>query len=109
MEKLYIIVRDDLRPGLQVAQACHAQHAFATEHPESTAAWEGNLVVLRVPGEQGLAFLCATMASFGYNTSAFFEPDLGDALTAIAVGGEAAELLKGLPLALNHCAPALVA
>lgn len=54
MEKLYVIVRADLSPGLQIAQAAHAARAFHAEHPALEAAWyaaSNTLAVLSVQDE----------------------------------------------------------
>lgn len=102
MEKLFVIVRADLPAGLQVAQACHALRQFVAEHPEVDKAWfEGsnNLVVLQVPSEGDLT----TLASRAHEvpTSVFREPDMGDQVTAIALGPTGSALVAQLPLALR--------
>jgi hypothetical protein len=110
MEKLYIIVRNDLTPGLQCAQACHAQHLFTQRFPELTKVWEQNLVVLQVPNEACLDALYEDFAGGPQNkgevypAAAFFEPDLDDQMTAIAVAGTAEKLLSSFPLALRQAA-----
>ncbi len=110
MEKLYIIVRNDISPGLQCAQSCHAQHLFAQRFPELIEQWEGNLVVLQVPDEAHLDALYESLSGGKrnegevYPAAAFFEPDLDDEMTAIAAGGSAGKLLSSLPLALKQAA-----
>lgn len=102
MQKLYVIVRSDLAPGLQLAQACHALRLFAADHPEVDKAWyEGssNLVVLQAPSEEELLALAARAGEVP--TSVFREPDLGDEVTAIALGPTGAGLVSQLPLALR--------
>lgn len=102
MEKLYIIVRNDISPGLQCAQACHAQHAFAQAHPQLIGNWKGNLVVLQVSNEEDLQYQLTELD--GFPTAWFFEPDLDGELTAIAVAGDAERLLSSLSLALRQAA-----
>lgn len=54
MEKLYVVVRDDLPPGLQIAQAIHACRAFHADHPAVETAWHttsNTIAVLSVPDE----------------------------------------------------------
>lgn len=101
MEKLYIIVRADLRPGLQIAQACHAQHAFCERHQELKKAWKGNLVVLQTPDEDTLDELHLQIIDKGFAEAMFAEIDLDNEKTAIAVEGAASRLLSTLPLALR--------
>lgn len=94
--KLYIIVRSDLAPGLQLAQSCHAAQAFMVEHGAAATDWlatSGNLVVLHAADESELVEIADRARGIGLIMSAFREPDLGDQLTAIAVQGEAAKKL----------------
>lgn len=108
MDRIYIIVRSDLAPGLQIAQAGHALRSFAAAHPELDRSWYAggnNLVVLAVPDEPALAQLLAQLQA-QCAVAAFHEPDLGGQLTAIAAGGEAKRYLRHLPLALRHLAAA---
>ena len=37
--KLYVVVRADLSPGVQAAQALHAHRAFVAEYPEVERVW----------------------------------------------------------------------
>jgi hypothetical protein len=97
--KLYIIVLASLRAGLKAAQACHALRAFVAEHPELDAAWyatSNNLVVLQC---DELPPLADALEAQGFAVSRFHEPDLGDALTAVAVEPKARRRLARLPLA----------
>jgi DNA-binding transcriptional LysR family regulator len=107
MQRLYIVVRSDLKPGLQLAQACHAVAAFSERYPFLTREWsqtDNNLVVLAAPDEATLdGILFDLPASVGFR-----EPDVGNELTAVAVAGnpEAKSYLRKFPLAL---APAVAA
>jgi hypothetical protein len=103
MEKIYIVVRADLPCGAQVAQACHAAFQFTLEHLELTLRWEresNNLVVLSVPNEEDLERL-TTREGPPARMTYVREPDLNNALTALAFGPEAAKYLSSLPLALR--------
>jgi len=107
MERLYVLVRSDLTPGMKLAQSCHAMAAFAADHPSVTALWhtEGNnLVCLEVANEQDLLDLAERARAIGALTSLFTEPDLGGQATAAAVSGEAKGLLRRYPLALKVAA-----
>jgi peptidyl-tRNA hydrolase len=104
MEKLYIIVRNDLSPGLQVAQACHALREFIADHPKLDQEWHTkhkNIVVLQVSDIRGLSELADDCARASVPCSRFNEPDLGGELTAIACAPEAMPMLSSLPLALR--------
>lgn len=99
VSKLYVAVRNDLPPGLQVAQACHALREFAHRFPELDRDWfesSNNLVVVQVPSLQDLQEL---VRSAEEPVAPFHEPDLGGELTAATfVSGR---LLGSLPLALR--------
>lgn len=106
--KLYIAVRADLTPGLQVAQSVHAMAQFWDEHPSFARSWlhrSNFLVVVSVPDEEALLELAA-QASWGKGLciTKVNEPDLGDEFTAIAIqpGEEAAVLCAEFPLALRN-------
>lgn len=109
MEKLYVIVRADLKPGDQLAQAGHAVAAFARKRRSLFEAWTdgpNNLVVLAIDDEYALG---ALSASFGddHGTVRVREPDLRDELTAIAFEGTdwARRAVSSLPLALRPSPP----
>lgn len=97
MSRLYVIVRTDIPPGLQVAQACHATREFTLRHPDVDVG--ENLVVLEVPSEQDLQAI--TERCFFCASTPFFEPDLGGQMTAVAVSGAAKPMLRSLPLAFS--------
>lgn len=99
---MYIVVRADLKPGLQAAQACHALRLFSAEHPAEDRAWyenSNNLVLLQVPNEEALLGLLER--SRGISSSLFREPDLGDEATALALEGRGRRLVGNLPLLLK--------
>ena len=101
MNRLYVIVRRDLKPGMKIAQSCHAMAAFAEEHPSVTSLWhEGgnNLICLECDANE-LALMAEQSIQRGALVSLFREPDLGNELTAIAISGEAKSMLRRLPLA----------
>ena len=107
-QKLYIAVRADLPPGLQLAQSAHAMAQFWDEHPTFARSWlhrSNFLVVIAVPDEDALLTL-ATEAALGHElcTTKVHEPDLGDEYTAIAIQpSEAATALCAcFPLALRN-------
>lgn len=103
MDRLRIVVDAALSPGAVAAQAVHAVVAFGAEHPEACEAWRtgsNTVVILEAPVVQ-VAALRDKACARGLDVASFHEPDLGDALTAIAIGPspEARRLTRGLRLA----------
>ncbi len=101
MERLYVVGRADLPPGLRAAQLVHAARVFAAEHAELERGWyetSNNLVLLEVADERAL-FDLAKQAD-GIPISFNREPDLDGEVTAIALGDRAKRLVRHLPLAL---------
>lgn len=94
LPKLYAIGRADLNTGLRAAQVGHALIGWALQH----GAPPENLVLLQVPDEAALQALQERLQTFGCRSLAFHEPDLGGALTALAVGPEGQRALSCLPL-----------
>lgn len=102
---MYIVVRSDLSPGAQLAQAVHAAFQFAHDHPETTRSWveESNwLVVVSAPqiapivqqcNEEGVPYSLAIEMDWHPNH-----------WTAIAMdpGPDAKRICAQLPLALKH-------
>lgn len=83
--KLYVIVREDLRPGLRMAQAGHAVAEVCIEWHHRAREWRrsGNyMIVLGVPDEGALKAERAKLKNL--HGAAFREPDLDGELTAIA-------------------------
>lgn len=103
MDRLRIVVDAALSPGAVAAQAVHAVVAFGAEHREAHEAWRtgSNTVVILEAGVTQLAVLRDKAGARGLHVASFHEPDLGDAMTAIAIGPapEARRLTRGLRLA----------
>lgn len=96
---LFVVVRDDLPPGLQLAQACHAARDFSLRHPGADVG--ENLIALAAT-HPDLQDLVLRVAAGGLCLCVpVHEPDLGGQLTAAAFGSEARPLLSCLPLALR--------
>lgn len=105
MDRLYIIVRADLSPGAQCAQACHALSAFAETHRRQHKEWhdgEKNLVVLQVADEATLQSTIEQAAHCFVRFASFREPDFDNQITACAFEGSVAKLVSSLPLALRE-------
>lgn len=103
MHRLRIIVRTDLEPGPQAAQAVHAALAWQAEHPELASAWgkSSNTVAILAAPRAVLEELRGAAGKLGIPSSAFHEPDMGNELTALALGPgpKARRLCRRLPMA----------
>jgi peptidyl-tRNA hydrolase len=102
--KLYLVTRQDLPPGVQAVQSCHALRQFGAECPDVDKRWfeESNtLAFLCVSDERELGVLYQKAVKRNLPVAAFREPDLGNSLTAIALGPSCAKLTERLPLALD--------
>lgn len=105
--KLFVITRRDLSPGQQAVQSCHASIEFQYEHPQIAKNWNKNsnhLVFLSVENEYELQKLLTKIQIRDIKYSTFFEPDIGNQLTAIAIepSDESHRLTSNLPLALKE-------
>jgi len=82
----------------------HAVTAHIFSNPKAAGEWfatSNNLVLLEVADEAALEAVLGKLAGAGIGVSPFREPDLDDALTAVAVGDEGRRLLSSLPLAFR--------
>lgn len=105
-DKLYVLTRRDIDPGYQGVQSQHAAIQFMFEHPDRSAEWfqaSNYLAWLSVEDEEELMRLLVLAKDAGLRHSAFREPDVGGAITAIAIepSPKTASLCKNLPLALK--------
>lgn len=97
MEKFFIVVRDDLDPGLACAQVGHAAYTFGMYSPRKT---RRNIAVLHA-SKQKLEELIVTSEGRKYDYEPFFEPDINNEVTAAAFGAEAKKILSSLPKAFR--------
>lgn len=102
--KLYIVVRQDLSPGAQIAQSIHAFREFVEDHYETEAEWyskSNTIVVLGVENLRHLHMLSNEAFRRGFHRSEFREPDMSMELTAICLEPtpEVSQFLSSLPLA----------
>ena len=108
--KLVLITRSDLSPGYQSVQPAHALAQFSQTYPSSFKEWydrEQNLIVLATTNEKQLLKLARLFSKASLDHVVFREPDIGNHVTAVAVGpSEAAcKLTSNLPLALRDHPP----
>lgn len=106
VDKLYIIIRADLRPGQQAVQAAHAMRQFVADHPDIDRKWfeqSNTLAFLSVPDEWTLRKLADKADDQDLRLSSFREPDLDNAMTALALepGLVSRRLCRNLPLAFG--------
>lgn len=103
-DKLYIVVRKDLKPGIQLAQALHAALHFSFDHRALCEKWmniSDHICVLHIDNEEELQKLLYKANSKRIVSSTFNEPDLDNSLTAICFepGIKSKSLCKNLKLA----------
>lgn len=101
--KMYVLVRQDISPGYQIAQSIHAKDQFTHDYPEIENRWyteSKTIVVLGVKNEHALKAFAFMAESRGLKSSMFFEPDI-DEYTALAIepGEETAQLCSNLKTA----------
>ncbi|MFC4043453.1 peptidyl-tRNA hydrolase [Dactylosporangium siamense] len=99
-----MVTRADLPPGTQATQATHAALDFAVAHPDAFRDWHtasNTLVLVAARDEDALRHLCGAASVAGHRHTRFHEPDLGGALTAVALEPAAYKLLSHLPVALR--------
>lgn len=106
-QKLYAISHRELSPGYQAVQSSHAYLKFAIEHPEQFKRWyeiSKYLCILSVASEDKLRSLYMEAQSLGIRCSAFLEPDIDYAMTAICLepGNVSKRLCSKLPLLLSE-------
>lgn len=98
MSKMYVVVREDLEPGLRLAQACHSATLYGMAFGANP---EQNLIVLGVRNKEELSELLLKLELRGVPKVWFKEPDLGGELTSLACTQEATSLVRELPLAFR--------
>lgn len=104
---MYIAVRADLSPGLQIAQAVHAAFQFHSEFSSTSLSWQRDsnyLVIVSVPDEPSLMRLASRAVEKELPFTVVREPDLNDQPTALALHpwDTARKLCSNLPLALRE-------
>jgi hypothetical protein len=83
MERLYVVVRNDLDIAYAAVQAGHAVAAWLLANPNNS--WQNRtLVYCTVQDEQRLSILSMKLDSKGYAHAKFFEEDMSNQLTALA-------------------------
>lgn len=91
--RLYILVSNDLEPVYGCVQGGHAIAQYLLEHPNSK--WKNNTVVYLYCNIDKIKH---KLDIFECDYSKFYEPDLGNKLTAIAILNPWQKLVRNLKL-----------
>lgn len=107
MLRLYVVVRQDIDPGYQIAQSLHAFREFVHYFPEIEKNWyqtSNTIIIKGIANERELLHLGQKAIRQNIKFATFREPDLGDQLTAVAFepGDLTAAFLAELPLACSE-------
>lgn len=102
-----IIVDKDLQPGYKVAQSSHAIANFAIEHRDEFEKWQfkSNYLCCLEASKEDINKILTKLDLLKIKYSKFFEPDIGNQLTSIAVEAiprqQHKKLFKKLKLTLS--------
>lgn len=96
-----------MTPGYQSVQSGHAVADFIMQHPTEASHWHQTsnyLIYLSVKDESDLKSLSKKLQDIGILVTEFEEPDIDNAVTAIAFISEekTKKLTSGLPLQLKE-------
>lgn len=93
MQKMYVIVRDDISKSYQAAQGGHALAQMALDWPESFQDWNNRTIVYLRTSIEDLERIASSreLNDLGCVESDWYEPDMGGELTAVSVYGLSAE------------------
>lgn len=97
-EAMHVMVDEKLSPGLAAAQALHAARRMQELHSAMELRWyetSNTVVIHRASDLEGLA---RELRQLGAAVAPFVDPDLGAAITAVAVLGAARRVFRDLPL-----------
>ena len=103
--KLIVITRNDIHPGYQAVQSCHAVADFAAEHPDTFKKWKqesNSIICLSVKSEPELLKLFDKFKQLTPATL-FYEPDIS-AYTSFCMYGtpDVRKKTGNLPLLLKN-------
>ena len=98
MKRLYVLTRKDLGLAYQAVQGAHAVAEFHKQDYNDAVEWDNQyLIMLEVDNLDMLDYWAWRLESKEIAFTAFFEPDLENEMTAIAVFQHSDEF-KNLPL-----------
>ena len=106
-KKLIVITRRDLTAGVQATQSAHALADFIFQYPEIASKWHeisNYLVLLSVKDKEELLSMVDKLDRKGISYTKFYEPDLNNQLTSIALqpSRESRKATSNLPLAFKE-------
>lgn len=99
LSKMYVLVRQDITPGYQIAQSIHAKDQFNHEYPEVENEWyfgSNTIVVLGVENEEALKDFARRAANQNLKYSMFYEPDIDQHTALVIEPGEVTSSLCAL-------------
>jgi len=79
---MYLFVRDDLPPPVQIVQTCHAVDELNMRHQSDGT---NHMVLCSANNEAHLISIAEYLEDHNIDFEMFCEPDLGDEYTAIAI------------------------
>lgn len=88
MDRLYVLVREDLSPGLRAAQAIHGVLGYSESYDLTRSEWyktSNTVSVLGVKDEDHLNRVKSQAEDLGIRLSVFREPDLNDSQTCLVL------------------------
>lgn len=106
-EFITIIVRNDLEPGYKVAQSAHALADFAIKFEREFKQWQlgSNYLCCLEATEFKIQRILYKLDELKIKYNVFFEPDIGNQMTAVAIEAISREqhkqLFKNLKLTLK--------
>lgn len=83
--KLYVVVRNDLQPGSQIAQSLHAYREFIEHYRENEERWYSTsnvIVILQCKNEEELKQIMLQASENNLKYKEFREPDMNNEITA---------------------------
>lgn len=105
--RLYVVVRNDLLPGLQISQSIHAKDEFTRDFGDIEEKWgrDSNTIIVLSGSKEQLYSIIGKASLKEIRYSIFKEPQLNYEVTAIALEPceVSVEIVKGLSLALKDC------
>lgn len=96
MQKLYVLIRNDLSLAYGAVQGGHAVAQFLLDNPISS--WKNHTLVYVSVAKEKFKWFLWEADMLGLSSSKFYEPDIGNELTAVAVLAEEDTLFKCLSL-----------
>ena len=101
------MTRKDIFPGYQLVQTAHAAAEYILRFRDESEVWardSNSIITLAAQDLQGLEKLRDKLKDWGVKIAEFYEPDIDNQLTAIALLGDeqTRRKLSYLPLALKE-------